>query len=77
MKPASKVTRQDIESSNLILFGSPKSNDVLTRIAASLPAALTDGGSIFIYPNPENPSRYVVVWSARLLSAPDPGLHSG
>jgi endo-1,4-beta-xylanase len=77
MKAASKVTRQDIESSNLILFGSPKSNAVLKRIAASLPAALMDGGSIFIYPNPENPSRYVVVWSAKLLSAPDPGLHSG
>jgi hypothetical protein len=76
MKPASKVTRQDVESSNLILFGTPKSNAVLKRIAASLPVALMDGGSIFIYPNPENPSRYVVVWSARLLSAPDPGLHS-
>jgi hypothetical protein len=77
MKPASKVTRQDIESSNLILVGTPKSNAVLKRIAVSLPAALMDGGSIFIYPNPENPSRYVVVWSAKLLSAPDPGLHSG
>jgi endo-1,4-beta-xylanase len=73
MKPASKVTRQDVESSNLILFGTPQSNAVLRRIASKLPA----GPDIFIYPNPENPSRYVVVWSAKLLSAPDPGLHAG
>jgi hypothetical protein len=77
MKPASKVTRQDIESSNLILFGTPKTNAVLKRIAGSLPAGLLKGDAIFIHPNPENPSRYVVVWSAKLLSAPDPGLHAG
>jgi hypothetical protein len=77
MKPASKVTREDIESSNLILFGTAKSNSVLKRIAASLPSGLMDGNSIFVYPNPENASRYVVVWSAKLLSAPDPGIHSG
>jgi hypothetical protein len=77
MKPASKVTREDIESSNLILFGTSKSNAVLKRIAASLPVGLLKGDAIFIQPNPENPARYVVVWSAKLLSAPDPGLHAG
>ena len=77
MKPASQVTREDIESSNLILFGTAKSNAVLQRLAASLPATLMDGNTIFIYPNPENANRYVVVWSAKLLSAPENGLHSG
>lgn len=77
MKPASQVTREDIQSSNLILFGNARSNAVLERIAASLPANLMDGSGIFIYPNPENANRYIVVWSAKLLSAPDPGLHSG
>lgn len=77
MKPASAVTRQDIESSNLILFGTAKSNAVLKRVAGSLPGRLMDGNSIFVYPNPENASRYMVVWSAKLLSAPDHGLHSG
>ena len=71
MKAAAKVTRADIESSNLILFGTPETNAVLKRIAGSLPSGLVRPGSIFIYPNPENPSRYVVVWSAKLLSAPD------
>ncbi|MFC1596368.1 hypothetical protein ACFL5Q_00280 [Planctomycetota bacterium] len=31
MKPAAKVTRADIESANLILFGTPGSNVVLNR----------------------------------------------
>ncbi len=77
MKPASKVTREDIGSSNLILFGTPQSNAVLKGMASSLPAGLLHGDSIFIYPNPQNLSKYVVVWSAKLLSAPDPGLNGG
>lgn len=76
MKPAAKVTRADIDAANLILFGTPQTNAVLRRIAPSLPPALlreTDGArSIFIYPNPENPSKYVVVWQTKLLSGPEP-----
>jgi hypothetical protein len=74
LKAAAQVTRQDIESANLILFGTPETNAVLKRIAPGLPKELVRGDSIFIYPNPENPARYVVVWSAKLLSAPDPGV---
>ncbi len=77
MKPAAKVTREDVASSNLILFGTPKSNAVLKRLAPSLPAGLLRDDAIFIYPNPENPSRYIVVWSGKLLSAPGPGLKAG
>jgi hypothetical protein len=72
MKAAAKVTAQDIASSNLILFGTPESNAVLKRLAPSLPPAFlrSDDGSrsVFIYPNPENPERYVVVWQTKLLS---------
>ncbi len=75
MKQAARVTPQDIESSNLILFGTPDSNPVLKRIAGALPAALlrNENGarSVFIYPNPESPSHYVVVWQAKLLSTED------
>jgi pimeloyl-ACP methyl ester carboxylesterase len=81
MKPAARVTAQDVESSNLILFGTPESNAVLRRIAASLPSALMKKGddgarAVFIYPNPENPSRYVVVWPARVLSTGGESLRS-
>lgn len=77
MKAADKVTAQDVASANLILFGTPNSNAVLKRIAPRLPPGLLKPGSIFIYPNPENASRYVVVWSAKLLSAYDPNLRAG
>jgi pimeloyl-ACP methyl ester carboxylesterase len=71
MKPASKVVREDVESSNLILFGTPGTNAVLKRIAGRLPAGLVKSGATFIYPNPENPARYVVVWTGKLLSVPE------
>jgi hypothetical protein len=77
MKPAAKVTPDDIASSNLVLFGTSESNAVLRRIAPALPSDLLREKAIFIYPNPENPARTVVVWSAKLLSAPDHGINSG
>jgi len=81
MKPAAKVSAQDVESSNLILFGTPETNAVLRRLAPSLPADLLKTGesgerSIFIYPNPENPDRYVVVWPTKLLSVPGDALRA-
>ncbi len=73
MKAAAKITAEDIASSNLILFGTPATNPVLRRLAPRLPAALMGDGTgnpgvVFIYPNPENPARYVVVWTTKLLS---------
>jgi hypothetical protein len=75
IKDDSQVTDADIASANLILFGDAKSNRVLSRIASQLPIATTAqevsaGGKtfdaanhapVFIYPNPLNPQRYVVV----------------
>jgi endo-1,4-beta-xylanase len=78
MKAAAKVTSDDIASSNLILFGAPATNPVLRRIAGSLPAGIAaEAGEVFIYPNPENPSRYVVVWGVRILSSPSHGVRAG
>ena len=63
-------------SSNLVLWGDPESNAVLKRIADKLPIALgrrpdqgrrprrstpTNHALILIYPNPLNPTRYVVL----------------
>ncbi len=79
MKSAAKLTADDIATSNLLLFGTPETNPVLARLAPRLPAALMQAiaagtGVIFIHPNPENPGRYVVVWSTGLLSRPTNGL---
>ena len=53
LKPAAKVTSGDIESANLILFGTPETNAVLKRIAPGLPSDLLREGAIFV-PIPRN-----------------------
>jgi len=69
------ITDEDIASSNLILWGDPSSNKLLTRIASQLPIRWDAQGvhtpptnysgdryvPVLIYPNPLNPKRYVVV----------------
>ncbi|MEP7366667.1 MAG: prolyl oligopeptidase family serine peptidase, partial [Acidobacteriota bacterium] len=74
-KTDNEITDADIASSNLILWGDPQSNKVLARIAGKLPVKWTDGSiavgsqsfptsshaAIMIYPNPLNPSKYVVL----------------
>ena len=69
------LTDTDISTKNLILWGDPASNSILRRILAQLPLTWTEkvltfrGQSyaadhhapILIFPNPLNPSRYVVL----------------
>jgi hypothetical protein len=69
------VSDEQIASMNLVLWGDPSSNAVLKRIADKLPIRWSkdsidvDGRSfdaahhalVMIYPNPLNPSRYVVI----------------
>ena len=57
------VTDEDIANNNLILWGDPKSNAVLAKIADRLPIqGFTDGKvTVMIYPNPLNPKKYVVL----------------
>ena len=75
VKDDSAVTEADIATHNLILFGDPDSNKLIGRLNAKLPVGWSgdkvkvgDAGydaehhaPILIYPNPENPSRYVVL----------------
>ena len=69
-----EITDADIASSNLVLFGDPSSNAIYRRIASRLPIAwradgVTAGGQtfdanhapVFVFPNPLNPARYVVI----------------
>jgi pimeloyl-ACP methyl ester carboxylesterase len=75
VKDDTAVTDADIASSNLVLWGDPRSNGVLARIADKLPIhwtadSITVGGhrfpsatsaAVMIYPNPLNPKKYVVI----------------
>ena len=71
----SEVTDAEIAASNLVLWGDPSSNRILARIADKLPVKWTASGivvgkdrfspethaAILIYPNPLNPTKYVVL----------------
>jgi predicted esterase len=71
---------EQIESMNLVLFGTPETNLVLARIAERLPMQIGDHkysilghsfegdhlGLVLCYPNPEQPDRYVLVYSGEL-----------
>ena len=75
IRPDTELTDEDVATSNLVLFGGPRSNAYARKIAGGLPVKL-DGGKLvfrgktcggpgaavrFICPNPANPKRYVVV----------------
>ena len=74
-KDDSAVTEDDIKNNNLVLWGDPSSNKLLAKIADKLPIKWTAKGivvrgrtydatknvPVLIYPNPLNPSRYVVI----------------
>jgi pimeloyl-ACP methyl ester carboxylesterase len=78
VKDDTAVTDDDIASKNLILWGDPSSNALIKKIADKLPIrwdakAIIAGGkmwdaahhaAIMVYPNPLNPSRYVVLNSS-------------
>jgi pimeloyl-ACP methyl ester carboxylesterase len=74
VKDDTAVTDADLAAHNLILWGDPSSNAVLARIADRLPIRWSARGvtvgaqtypaghaPVLIYPNPLNPSRYVVL----------------
>ena len=77
MKADTEVTADDIAHCNLFLFGTPETNQLIARIAESLPVrpeganfrvgtkllAAEGLGLLVIYPNPLNPERYVAVES--------------
>lgn len=76
VKDDTAITDEDIAANNLILWGDPHSNQVLTRIMAKLPIRWDEAevgmlgaddfssdkyAAVLIYPNPLNPKRYVVL----------------
>jgi len=74
VKNDTAITDADIATNNIALFGEPSSNAVYKRIASRLPIAWRADGvvvgtqtfpathaPVFIFPNPLNPKKYVVV----------------
>jgi pimeloyl-ACP methyl ester carboxylesterase len=74
VKNDSEVSAEDIASGNIVLFGDPSSNAVYKRIASRLPIRWRAEGvvvgdetfppshaPVFIFPNPLNPKKYVVI----------------
>jgi hypothetical protein len=75
VKDDSAITKEDMASNNLILWGDPKSNKLLAKLVGKLPIrwdaagvkvgtniySAEDHAPVLIYPNPLNPKRYVVL----------------
>lgn len=80
-----EVTDQTIADKNLILFGDPGSNALIAKIVEDLPIQWSkdqitvngktydtkDHGVALIYPNPLNPTRYVVINSGHTMHEKD------
>ena len=64
---AAALSDAQIRDHNLILFGDAQSNAVIRRVLPKLPMKWPAGGKslAMIYPNPLNPSRYVVINSGQ------------
>ncbi len=70
-----KLTDEQISKMNLVLWGTPRTNALLKRVAADLPIqwgddvirvggrefSANDHAVIMVFPNPLNPSRYLVL----------------
>ncbi len=63
VKDDTDVTADDIKNNNLILWGDPKSNAILAKIADKLPFKEFGDSTVtlLVYPNPLNPAKYVVL----------------
>ncbi|MCK4549201.1 MAG: prolyl oligopeptidase family serine peptidase, partial [Candidatus Krumholzibacteria bacterium] len=75
IKSDREITREDIENYNLILFGNPETNTLIARMNENLPIRIDkccvkagdwefrgeDVGAKFVYPNPLNPAKYVLI----------------
>ena len=85
-----ELTEDDIQNNHLIVWGDPLSNQMLRRIHSALPVSweasqFTFHGKtyntsthvpVLIYPNPENPDRYIVLNSGFTFSEFSGGTNS-
>ncbi|MEO5740977.1 MAG: prolyl oligopeptidase family serine peptidase [Vicinamibacterales bacterium] len=83
VKDDKSVSAADIANYNLVLFGDPASNALITKVIGGLPVQWTkseiivggqkyptaDHALVLIYPNPLNPQKYVVLNTGQTFSA--------
>ena len=83
VKDDKSVTASDIANYNLVLFGDPGSNVLISKVLGGLPIQwtkseitvgadkfpTTDHALVLIYPNPLNPQKYVVLNTGQTFSA--------
>jgi hypothetical protein len=83
VKDDKSVSAADIANSNLVLFGDPGSNVIISKVLGGLPIQWTkseitvgaqkfptaDHTLVLIYPNPLNPQKYVVLNTGQTFSA--------
>lgn len=81
--PADDITDEILSKKNLVLFGDPGSNPLIAKVLGDLPIEWTKEGIrvgekqfdpathavVLIFPNPLNPSRYVVLNSGHTFHA--------
>jgi hypothetical protein len=80
-----EISKKEIATNNVVLFGNPETNEVLARMIGKLPVRV-DGSSVFtknmmysgdnigfllIYPNPSNQEKYLAVFSGNTARAID------
>jgi poly(3-hydroxybutyrate) depolymerase len=75
VKDDAAVTDADIAAHNLVLWGDPRSNSILAKIADKLPVKWSslpaNAALVMIYPNPLNPKKYVVLNSGHTFREVD------
>lgn len=82
--PDTEVTPAFAQRGHLVLFGDPGSNKVLAKIAGKLPIRWTRAGiqvgkqtyspehvPVLIFPNPQNPQKYVVINTGHTFTRKD------
>lgn len=82
VKPAAAVTESDLAACHLVLFGDPATNPLIRRVLPGLPLRWTEREiaiagrtfpaathtAVLVFPNPLNPSRYVVLNTGHTFS---------
>jgi len=85
VKTVREMTKPDEQSSNIVAFGTPANNSVIAHAVKTTPIHWTDNEIVvgdrkfdstthmlsMIYPNPDNPKRYLVINSGHTFHEPE------